>query len=186
MPTDRTDRTAAAGSQSKVPGAIFWIVLAAVLFRIVTAVVERRPPTDEAGLVSWVPLARAVSSSASQGKPILYDFTADWCPPCHRLDAEGWGDAAIARLVNDSYLATRVLDREREEGKNPPAVAELRRRYSVGAFPTLVVTSPDGREIARHEGYRGRRPLIEFLEASRKPGVGPPGPAPSPGGLLPE
>ena len=164
---DRTDTTAAAGSQSRISGTILWIILAAVLFRIVTAVMDRSAPAGGAGLIAWVPLAQATSSSATPGRPILYDFTAEWCPPCHRLDAEGWTDPAIARLVNESYLPVRVLDREREEGKNPPDVAQLRRRYSVSSFPTLIVAAPDGRELARLEGYGGRQPLIEFLESSR-------------------
>lgn len=103
------------------------------------------------------------------GKPILYDFTAAWCPPCHRLDTEGLSDPRIASLVNSSYLLSRVVDRKREDGKNPPATDELEGRYSVNAFPTLVVATPDGRLIARLQGYPGRESLLHFLqESSRK------------------
>jgi thiol-disulfide isomerase/thioredoxin len=103
------------------------------------------------------------------GKPILYDFTAAWCPPCHRLDTEGLGDSQIASLVNSSYQLSRVVDRKREDGKNPPATDELEGRYSVNAFPTLVVATPDGRLIARLQGYPGRESLLHFLqESSRK------------------
>jgi len=102
------------------------------------------------------------------GKPMLYDFTAAWCPPCHLLDTEGLGDPQIASLVNSSYLLSRVVDRKREDGKNPPAIEELERRYSVGAFPTLVVATPDGRLIARLEGYPGRKSLLQFLQGSSR------------------
>ncbi|HLN59343.1 MAG TPA: thioredoxin family protein [Thermoanaerobaculia bacterium] len=103
------------------------------------------------------------------GKPILYDFTAAWCPPCHRLDTEGLSDPQIASLVNSRYLLSRVVDRKREDGKNPPATDELEGRYSIKAFPTLVVATPDGRLIARLQGYPGRERLLHFLqESSRK------------------
>ncbi len=103
------------------------------------------------------------------GKPILYDFTAAWCPPCHRLDTEGLSDPRIASLVNSTYLLSRVVDRKREDGKNPPATDELEGRYSVNGFPTLVVATPDGRLIARLQGYPGRESLLHFLqESSRK------------------
>jgi thiol-disulfide isomerase/thioredoxin len=103
------------------------------------------------------------------GKPILYDFTAAWCPPCHRLDTEGLSDPQIASLVSSTYLLSRVVDRKREDGINPPAIDELEGRYSVNAFPTLVVATPDGRLIARLEGYPGRKGLLHFLqESSRK------------------
>ena len=102
------------------------------------------------------------------GNPMLYDFTAAWCPPCHLLDTEGFGDPQIASLVNSSYLLSRVVDRKREDGKNSPAIDELERRYSVSAFPTLVVATSDGRLIARLEGYPGRNGLLYFLQQSSR------------------
>jgi thiol-disulfide isomerase/thioredoxin len=104
-----------------------------------------------------------------EGKPILYDFTAAWCPPCHRLDAEGLSDPQIASLIDSAFLLSRVVDRKREDGKNPPATDDLEGRYSVRAFPTLVVATQNGRAIARLEGYPGRNSLLRFLqESSRK------------------
>ena len=99
---------------------------------------------------------------------MLYDFTAAWCPPCHVLDTEGFGDPQIASLVNSSYLLSRVVDRRREDGKNSPAIDELERRYSVNGFPTLVVATSDGRLIARLDGYPGRNGLLYFLQQSSR------------------
>jgi thiol:disulfide interchange protein len=165
---DTTDGRVRSGPQSKIPPILFWLVAAAVVLRIVTATVDHGKKDKGSGLVRWLPHEKAAAAARSQGKPVLYDFTAAWCPPCHRLDAEGWGDSRIASLVNDSYLPVRVVDREREEGKNPAPIAELQRRYSVTAFPTLVVADPDGRQIAKVEGYRGKDSLVRLLEESRK------------------
>lgn len=157
------------GPQSRLPPLLLWLVLAAILFRVITAVMDREKKIEAVGLVRWQQRAEAEAVARSAGKPVLYDFTAAWCGPCHRLDKEGWGDPQIASLVNQSYLPARVVDREREDGKNPPAIDELERRYSVNAFPTLVVAAPDGRLIAKLQGYGGREQLIQFLqESSRK------------------
>lgn len=189
--TDAPGRDAAAslasrGSQSKLSGAIFFVLLAAVLFRVVTAVMERNahPAAPAAhGLpprIHWVPLEKAAPVSAASGKPALYDFTAEWCPPCHRLDDEGWSDEDLAGIANQGFVPARVMDRSREEGKNPPLVDELQRRYSVEAFPTLIVAGAGGKEIARMEGWGGRDRLEKFLKESKSKSKSPAAPAMTP------
>jgi thiol:disulfide interchange protein len=155
------------GSQSKVPPILIAILAAAVLLRIATGLADRQKNDAGAGLVRWQPREKAAAAARSDAKPILYDFTAAWCSPCHLLDTEGWGDSQIAAFVNASYEPARIVDREREDGRNPGAIEELQRRYSVAAFPTLVVATPDGRLIAKYEGYGGRERLRRFLEEAR-------------------
>jgi uncharacterized protein YyaL (SSP411 family) len=98
------------------------------------------------------------------------------------LDANGWSDAQIAAFVNASYVPARVVDRVREEGRNPAWIDELQHRYNVGAFPTLVIAAPDGKPIAVAQGFQGKENLIEFLRGGLRGRAEPPA---SPGGHLP-
>jgi thioredoxin-related protein len=164
---DKTDLPVRSGPQSRLPPILFWILVAALLFRIVTAVLSREKNEDAVGLVRWRAHGNAAAAARSESKPLLYDFTAAWCPPCRRLDREGWEDSHIASLVNASYVPARVVDREREDGKNPTWIDELQKRYKVTAFPTLVAADADGREIGKLEGYSGKERLVQFLEGSR-------------------
>jgi thiol:disulfide interchange protein len=153
-------------AQKPRPRALAVLLLAAAVALAVLMLVKGRgkPADPGAGAVRWQSLSGVASAARSEKKPILYDFTAAWCPPCHRLDREGWGDSRIADLVNGAYAPARVMDREREDGRNSGEVSELQRRYRVEAFPTLVVAAADGTEIARAEGYRGRAFLVRFLQ----------------------
>ena len=160
------------GSQSRVSPVLLWILAAAVLFRVVTYVTDR--DKAEATLVGWMAAPAAQSLSRTGKRPILYDFTAAWCPPCKILDREGWNDPEVAALVNGTYLPARIVDRQREEGRNLPAVSALQRKHGVSVFPTLVVAAPDGAEVAKFEGYRGRAALMKFLQESAPRGSGGP------------
>ena len=165
---DRIEAPApAARSQSRVSPVLFWALLAAVVFRIVTAVMDRGGD-DGTGLVRWQPREDAAARAASTGKPILYDFTAAWCGPCRLVDRD-WGTAEVADRVNAGFVPVRIVDRAREDGRNAPDVADLQRRYEVTGFPTLVVAAPDGRLIGKHEGYRNREALVEFLKEPGRP-----------------
>lgn len=168
---DKTDAAAIerppSGSQSKVSPVLLWLLLAAALFRIVTAVTDKEGEGHGAGLVRWTEPENAAATAQSSGKPILYDFTAEWCAPCKMLDRDGWADSGVAALVNESFVAARIVDRTREDGKNPPWIDELQQRYRVSAFPTLVVAAPDGREIAIAQGFNGKAGLIAFLKGAR-------------------
>jgi thiol:disulfide interchange protein len=161
----RTDPVPAPESQSRLSPVLFWMLLAAVLFRVVTAVMDRKPA--EGGLVRWEPRANATAIASAHGKPVLYDFTAAWCGPCHILDRE-WGEPSVAEKINRGFVPTRVVDRNREDGHNPPEVDELQRRYEVTAFPTLVIARADGTMLGKLEGYRGRDALVKFLENPTK------------------
>jgi thiol:disulfide interchange protein len=166
--TPEVARPASAGSQSKIPSVLILVLAAAALFRIVTGAMDRgKGNAGGGGLVRWTAAESAPATARAAGKPILYDFTAEWCGPCKVLDSEGWADSRIAALVNESYVPARVVDRAREEGKNPALVDELERRYEVGAFPTLVIAAPDGQPIAVAQGFAGKQKLIEFLQSSR-------------------
>ena len=136
------------------------VLLAAAALAILVRALVPEPKVET--FVVWVPLERASAEADQKRKPILYDFTADWCPPCRTLEREGWGNKEIASIVNRGFVPVRV-DASKEEPELDPAVAALKKRYGVDVFPTLVITHADGRELRRQEGFGGRRRLERFL-----------------------
>ena len=154
------------GSQARMPLLLLILAAAALVYRLVTGIADRGAGEAGSGLVTWRPVASA--PSAATARPVLYDFTAAWCPPCHRLDAEGWTDVPIAGRVNREFVPVRVMDRQREDGKNTAAIDALQRKYRITSFPTLVAADGSGRELARMEGYAGKDRLQAFLDEARR------------------
>ncbi len=109
--------------------------------------------TDEGGVDA------AFSMSAETGKNVLIDFYADWCPPCDRLRDEFLEQRAQLGLLGRFVLLKADADH--------PASFDLKDRYKVGGYPTMLVVTPDGTELERFLGYDGRlAELTARLEAA--------------------
>jgi len=170
-----TDAAGAFRSGSTRSTPLVLLVIAGVLLaaRIVVGIVERPETAETAAmqeavdLVEWrTPGAAALAEAQEKGKPILYDFMADWCGPCHTMQREVFASPATAAMINDTFVPVRVADRQQEEGRNTAEVDALQRAYRIEAFPTLVVVSPDGGRHESQEGYLGSAGTVGFLTSA--------------------
>jgi len=151
------------GSSRALPMPLLWITVTLLAARLITGFWEGRHPPPVADRVEWQPIESAVARARSLGRPILYDFSAEWCAPCQVMEREVFADRQAAASINARFVPVRVMDRVREEGRNPPVVGALQARYRVTGFPTLVIVSPDGGEPVTIEGYPGRAELTRRL-----------------------
>ena len=83
--------------------------------------------------------------------PVLVDFWAEWCPPCHRLAP------VLDELAAEFEGRVRIVKLDADH--NPQTV----RAYSVMAMPTLTVFR-DGEVVSQHVGARPKSKLREQLE----------------------
>lgn len=168
------------GPTRAFPRTLLLIAAALLVARIGTAVWEARRAPESGGdapaaahddRVRWVPAELAVQASHASGRPVLYDFTADWCPPCQLMKRELFADPAHAASLEALVVPVRVLDRMREEGRNAPVVDSLQRAFGIEAFPTLVVARPGSGRFEKLEGFRGAAATLDWVAGAAADGA---------------
>lgn len=90
--------------------------------------------------------------SASFSRPVLVDFWAQWCPPCHMLSPVL--DEIAAELSDTLTVAKMDVDENQVTAQ----------RYGILAMPTLSVFR-NGEVISQVVGARPKRRLLADLSA---------------------
>jgi thioredoxin len=87
----------------------------------------------------------------NDSRPVLVDFWAEWCVPCHMVSP------VVEEIARD--FADRLKAAKLNVDDNP----QTARQYGVMSIPTLIVFK-DGQEKARVVGARGKEAILRELE----------------------
>lgn len=148
---------------------MLWIAAAVLLAaRIVLGIVEERNPPQRPDLMMWVEPADAVAEAKRTGRPILYDFTADWCAPCQDMRQEMFAQERYAQALGHLVVPVRVLDRQQEEGRNSAVVDSLQQAHKITGFPTLVIVGLDGKAVDQLVGFPGSDAVLGWATATAR------------------
>lgn len=98
--------------------------------------------------------AEAQSEARDTGRPLLVHFHAEWCGPCRKMEREVLGTPDLARQIDGRFVAVKV-DADRS--------AELLETFGVLSLPCDLFLSPEGKVLARSEGYRDRAGYLKQI-----------------------
>lgn len=124
---------------------------------------------DPASLEWSSDFAAATERARAEHRLLLLNFTgSDWCVWCHRLRDEVFLTAPFAAYAAKEVVLVEV-DFPRKNAL-PTALKiqndELAQRYNVSGYPTILLITPDGRELGR-TGYIQGGPKTFIRELRR-------------------
>ncbi|HVX83321.1 MAG TPA: thioredoxin family protein [Phycisphaerae bacterium] len=131
-----------------------WIIGAAVLLAGVSMAQTTAPATQDE--LPWTQdYAAAMAQAAKDHQLVLLNFTgSDWCVPCKLLDRvvfaspefRKWEEGRIVLVTLDFPARTPQDDAIKTRNK------QLYDQYKVKGYPTILIITPEGKELARTEG----------------------------------
>jgi uncharacterized protein len=86
----------------------------------------------------------ALARAKTENKPILLDIGAVWCHWCHVIDRESYENPAIAKIINENFVAIKV-DRDERPDVDARYQAAISGISGQGGWPLTGFLLPDGR-----------------------------------------
>jgi thiol:disulfide interchange protein DsbD len=104
------------------------------------AVVQPGVVRTEPGGIEWLPWSRdAVAQAQAAGRPVLVDFTANWCLTCQVNKKTSIEIDSVRQKLKELNVVTLIGDYTR---KNPDITAELK-HFERAGVPLVLVYSKD-------------------------------------------
>ncbi len=104
-----------------------------------------------------------INKAKAENKHVFIDFYTTWCGPCKKLDEVTYQDEKVVEFLNG--MIPVKWDAEKGEGET------LAKQFKIGAYPTLILLGPDGKEIDRHLGFLDAEKFVEVMDGYKN-GIG--------------
>jgi thiol:disulfide interchange protein DsbD len=135
---DRTPATGAGFKRLKWIVGAAGIAIAAILLLMPGGPLRTEKPVPG---IAWKPFSEELLAEAAEaGTPVLIDFMADWCIPCHELDHKTFSAEGVIELSGKTLPLQVDLT---AIGKNETAI---KKRFNIRGVPTIIFIDGSGEE----------------------------------------
>ncbi|HVN89999.1 MAG TPA: cytochrome c biogenesis protein CcdA [Candidatus Binataceae bacterium] len=126
----------------------------ATLATIYMAVQSQRPLVE----LSFASYSDTLLRNAKeQGKPVVVDFSADWCVPCREMEHTTFVDPTVIDAARGFVRLRANMTADNDVNK------ALMKQFNVQGVPTTVFIDSQGQIRARRVGYVGPQQFLKYL-----------------------
>ena len=137
----------------------FLIIRTTVGIVAAAALVYLLIPRSAPKQVAFLPFsAQTLQAAASERRPVLIDFSADWCIPCREMEHSTFVNSAVVKE------AQRFVVLRADMTKNDRANDALRGKFGVEGVPTTLIIDSAGHIRLRKSGYIGPDELLADMK----------------------
>jgi thioredoxin:protein disulfide reductase len=101
--------------------------------------------------------AATLQAAEAERKPVLIDFSADWCIPCREMERSTFVNPAVVKEAS-RFVRLRA-NLTQQDGKNQAIIS----KFGIQGVPTTLIINSAGRIEVRKVGYVGPDEMLTAL-----------------------
>jgi thiol:disulfide interchange protein DsbD len=125
-------------------------------------VVAEAHPSGEKRLTWETSEKIAVAKAKAEKRPLLIDFTADWCAACKELSKHTFADPRV--MAEAAHFVAVKIDATDDED---PQIDAVKGKYKVVGLPTVVIVDAEGVERKRFNEFIGPEAFLSAIQGIR-------------------
>lgn len=123
-----------------------------------------RPLTTEPIQWHYVTFADAIAMGEKAQKPVFIDVMAFWCVWCYRMDWSTYPDAEVARVLNNDFIAVKIIQEQDLVGDYDLVMKE---KLAARGIPAMGIFDATGKPVHTIGGWKKPEDFLKELAAGK-------------------